>query len=361
METILFEEYLKEEKISGIRADHIDDTARKIDRFIREAIPEASLSGFYHCNSLNPSEVKFDNQSFDGILSINRINNLGEINEFTRQLNEKLIINQYAVVCVETMRSRKERILNKYPKLINRPYYFLDFILKRVFPKWGPTQKLNYKLTKGRNRVISLTEAIGRLHYCGFEVVSTKKIKYETFILARKVREPERTVQPSLGAIVRLKRIGKDRKMFNVYKFRTMHPYSEYIQDYVYEKNNLSENGKIKDDFRITTWGKIFRKLWIDELPMFYNWIKGEMKLVGVRPLSEHYFNLYPENLQELRTKVYPGLVPPYYADLPESFEEIIESEQAYLEAYFKKPIRTDLRYFMKATINILFKGARSK
>lgn len=47
--------------------------------------------------------------------------------------------------------------------------------------------------------------------------------------------------------------------------------------------------------------------------------------LVGVRALSEHYFNLYPPDLQELRCKFKPGLVPPFYADMPVTFEEIVE------------------------------------
>ncbi|MEX2567706.1 MAG: hypothetical protein WD431_17295 [Cyclobacteriaceae bacterium] len=84
-------------------------------------------------------------------------------------------------------------------------------------------------------------------------------------------------------------------------------------------------------------------------------------KIVGVRPLSQHYFDLYPEDLQKLRTRVKPGLVPPFYADMPQTFEEITESERQYLYAYLKNPILTDIRYFFKAFFNIFFKGARSK
>jgi lipopolysaccharide/colanic/teichoic acid biosynthesis glycosyltransferase len=61
------------------------------------------------------------------------------------------------------------------------------------------------------------------------------------------------------------------------------------------------EGGKFKDDFRITTWGRVLRKLWIDELPQFINFFKGELSLVGVRALSDHYFQLYPKDVQELR------------------------------------------------------------
>ena len=110
-----------------------------------------------------------------------------------------------------------------------------------------------------------------------------------------------------------------------------MHPYSEYLQDYIYEQNNLQDNGKFEDDFRVTGWGKWIRKLWIDELPQLLNFIEGDVSLVGVRALSSHYFNLYPKELQDLRTEFKPGLIPPYYADMPASFKEILESEKRYL------------------------------
>ena len=102
------------------------------------------------------------------------------------------------------------------------------------------------------------------------------------------------------------------------------------------------------------------RKLWIDELPQLYNWIRGDITLIGVRALSEHYFSLYPKDLQELRTSFKPGLIPPYYADMPKKFNEVIESERRYLQRKQEKQYSTDILYFSKAFINILFHGARS-
>jgi lipopolysaccharide/colanic/teichoic acid biosynthesis glycosyltransferase len=128
----------------------------------------------------------------------------------------------------------------------------------------------------------------------------------------------------------------------------------------VFEKNGTANGDKITDDFRVTNWGKIFRKFWIDELPMLFNWAKRDLKLVGVRPLSEHKFYTYPKHLQKKRTMVKPGLVPPFYADLPNTPEEFFATEERYLDAYMKKPIRTDIRYFFKAMYNIFVKKARS-
>jgi lipopolysaccharide/colanic/teichoic acid biosynthesis glycosyltransferase len=158
-----------------------------------------------------------------------------------------------------------------------------------------------------------------------------------------------------------MKRVWQHGQLINVFKFRTMHPYSEYLQAYIYKENDLEAGGKIKNDFRITSWGKLFRKLWIDELPQFLNLLRGELSLVGVRALSEHYFSLYPKDLQELRVQFKPGLVPPYYADMPNSFEEIIESERKYLLKRQQRPFSTQIQYFFKAWWNIIVKRARSK
>ena len=75
-----------------------------------------------------------------------------------------------------------------------------------------------------------------------------------------------------------MNRIGYRGKIIGFYKFRTMYPYSEYCQKLINDENKLSETGKFKDDFRITYWGKILRKYWIDELPMLINFLKNNFE-----------------------------------------------------------------------------------
>tara|TARA_B100000678_G_scaffold203471_1_gene171268 strand:- start:108 stop:530 length:423 start_codon:yes stop_codon:yes gene_type:complete len=140
-----------------------------------------------------------------------------------------------------------------------------------------------------------------------------------------------------------------------------MYPFSEFIQKDVFEENNLDASGKFLNDFRITSWGRILRKYFIDEIPQLYNWLRSDINLVGVRAISKHYYNLYPKELQELRINFKPGLIPPYYADMPTTFDEIVESEVRYLQNKKEKPIITNMIYFVKALINIIFSGARSK
>ena len=140
-----------------------------------------------------------------------------------------------------------------------------------------------------------------------------------------------------------------------------MHPYSEYLQAYIYQQYGLKESGKFSHDIRITTLGRCMRKNFIDEWPMIINVLAGDMKLVGVRPISKQYLSLYSPELQEKRLHHKPGLLPPFYADMPKTLPEIEASEMRYLTACEERGRHlTDLRYFGKILYNILFKRARS-
>ncbi len=304
---------------------------------------------------------KFEKKSISSVVNLKRINDLRRINKFFEAINENIAYGTIFIGCAETLELRKKRLLDKFPGLVNRLYLAGDYIFKRVFPKLPITKQAYFALTGGRNRIISRAETLGRLYSCGFEVLHEETHGYLFYFVARKINPPAYDSSPSYGPVFAMERTGKNGKKIRVYKFRTMYPFSEYLQHYVYQKNKLDNGGKFRDDFRITAFGKFMRKFWIDELPMLINFFKMELKLVGVRPLSQQYQSLYPEDLLKLRSNFKPGLVPPYYADLPQSFEEILESEKRYLESYRKSPILTDVRYFIRAFVNIVFRNARSK
>ena len=84
-------------------------------------------------------------------------------------------------------------------------------------------------------------EMFGRLYSCGFEIIDHKSIDHSLFFVAKKVKIPHYDNNPTYAPIISLNRIGKNGKLFKVYKLRTMHPYSEYLQGYVYNKNKLQE------------------------------------------------------------------------------------------------------------------------
>ena len=301
-----------------------------------------------------------ESKSYQTIVNLNKINDINGINRFLSTVKSKLPEDGIYINCVETYVQRKKRLLKKYPFFIAQVYIFLDFIFKRIFPKLGLTRRLYFFLTAGRNRVLSKAETLGRIVFNGFDIIELKEIGSLTYFVCKKTNREIQKNSPSFGIFFKMKRIGKNNKLITVYKLRTMHPYAEYIQSYIFDNNNLREGGKIKDDYRVTSWGKIFRKFWIDELPMAINFLKGEVKLFGVRPLSPHYLSLYSDELKQKRIQVKPGLIPPFYADLPITLEEIMRSELNYLNAYQKHPFKTDTKYLFKAIKNILFKNART-
>ncbi len=298
---------------------------------------------------------------FDTIINLKRVNDIRRINKFFEEVNFKIPKGGLFVCLAETQEQRKKRLFSKYPPIFNRVYYFFDFLLKRVFPKFSITKNIYFVLTRGENRVISRAELLGRLYSCGFDVINESEINRQYYVVAQKIKKPYFDLEPTYGPLIKLQRIGKGGKFIKVFKFRTMHPYSEYLQEYVYKKHSLEKGGKFKDDFRVSTLGKIMRKFWIDELPMLINLLRGDLKIVGVRPLSKHYFSLYTQELQERRIKYKPGLIPPFYVDKPNTLEEIMASELKYFDLYDKHPLLTDLRYFFKAFYNIVFRKYRSK
>lgn len=295
------------------------------------------------------------------IICTERLNNVRQLNRYLGAIHRRLVAGGLLTGNAETSEQRKQRILNKFPRWYAWPYYTLDFVFKRAFPKLKITRWFYLHLTKGRNRVLSKTEVLGRLVYCGFDIVDFEERDNLMHFTARKRDEEPHVEELDRGIVLKLRRIGCNGRPITVYKLRTMHPYAAYLQEFVYKTNRLDADGKFHDDFRIATWGTWLRKLWIDELPMLLNWIRHELKLVGVRPLTPHYLGLYPPEVRDLRLSVKPGLIPPYYADMPANFEEIIASEARYLEAYRSHPFKTDFTYLGRVLLNILLKGARSR
>lgn len=293
-------------------------------------------------------------------INLHKINDFRRLNLYLIRVNEMLLEGGVFVCNGQTITERKHSFYDRFTPYLGSVLYGVDFIYRRVLPKLPVLQGWYFALTRGKNRALSETEMLGRFYFCGFELIHKRELDGMMYFILKKAREPRTDPNPTYGPLIRLKRKGKDGEIIYVKKLRTMHPYSEYLQNYVYQTNSLQEGGKFADDFRVTSWGAVLRKLWIDELPQFINFFKGELALVGVRALSEHYFSLYPPDMQELRLKVKPGLVPPFYADMPKSFEEIVESERRYILQKLEKPFATDWVYFWRSVWNILVKKARS-
>lgn len=339
----------------------IEETSEKAYQWIAGLVDLQSAKTLAIATSTRFNIDNLPGNFFTAVINLKRINDILRINKFFESVNAKLPIGGIFIGCGETYQLRKEKILNKYPPVLNYMVYSFDFIIRRILPKLRTTRKLYFLFSRGKNRLISRTETLGRLFSCGFEVLEETRIDNLLYWKVKKIKEPAFDDHPTYGLLIRLNRIGKYGKEFNVYKFRTMHAYSEYLQKYVYDMHGTTNGDKADNDFRVTTFGAFIRKYWIDEFPMIINLLKGDLKIFGVRPLSKIKFSMYPAEIQKLRLKHKPGLIPPFYADIPNSFEELIESEQRYLEKYDLHPFTTDCRYLFRALYNIFIRHARSK
>ena len=290
-----------------------------------------------------------------------RMNDVRRINKYLEQLNEALENDGLFIGSFETYRARRHRIgFYKIP-ILKYGWIATEFIFLRIFPKVPVLKTLYFTATGGKGRLLSKAEMLGRLVCCGFDIVEHQSINGITWFAARKVKPPTFDKNPSYGALFKMRRIGKDGRVFNVLKFRTMHPYSEYLHDYVLKLNGYAESGKPAADFRLTPWGKFMRRYWLDELPQLINVIKGDMKLVGVRPVSPRYFEDIPKQLQKLRITQKPGCIPPYVAlNRKPSVEGVLKAEEEYLLEKKSNPYFTDTRYFFRALFNIVVKRKRS-
>ena len=345
----LQDKYLKNE------ADLFDfiDQSVNLDEIVRAEMAIRNNNDMFYPEKMYDQPVRL-------FINLHRINDIRWINQYFLEVHNMLLNGGYFVGRVHTILTHRNWIFKKYPKQIANCIYVIDFLVNRILPKLPWIKRVYFAFTKGKDRIISKAEILGRLCFCGFEIVAEKEIEERLCFVAKKMKTPSIDQSPSYGPLVEFKGIGTNNVVVRTYKFRTMHPYSEYLQDYMYKKHGLRKGGKIEDDFRVTEWGKFMRKFWLDELPMIYKWIKGDLQLFGVRPLSAQYLSLYSKDLKAMREKVKPGLIPPFYADLPVTFAEICESERKYIQAYLRNPVRTQWGYFWKAFGNIVFRGART-
>ncbi len=332
---------------------------KKGDDVYKKKIKKARAEVILHEHGSDGTTFMLED-GMDNIINLERLNDQRFCNKFLEASNENLNRNGLLIACVETNKTRKEKIYRKFPRYLRTMVYFFDFLIKRVWPKIPKLRVIYYNILGYKDRVYSEIEAMGRIYSCGFQLVATKEIDGLFYFVARKKGKPDYNLHPTYSPLIKLNRIGKNGKRIKVYKLRTMHAYSEYLQEYVYMKLGLQSGGKMKDDPRITTIGKYLRKYFLDELPMLINLLRGDIKLFGVRPLSPHYLSLYPKEARDERYGVKPGLIPPFYVDLPKTLDEIVESEMRYINAYKKRPFLTDCKYFYKAFKNIVFKSARS-
>ena len=347
--------WMHDTKESLLRQIHID----VYYYFCQHLIPERDSVKLINANDPN---LIFEESYRDvrSIVNLTRVNDFTSINNFFVKINNCLPDAGMFIGCVETACIRKQKHFNSNWKLFKHFLWFHNFMFHRVHSKSRYTKDLYLRFTKHKYRWLTKAEVLGRLVCCGFEVIEYREINGLLYFVVMKTRKPSYYIKNSFGPLFAMTRIGKGGKAINVFKVRTMHPYSEYLQDFVIRLNGYNEVGKPANDFRLTRWGKFFRKYWIDEIPQFINVLKGDMALVGVRPLSRSRFKELPLDVQKERVKYKPGCIPPYVALLMPDAKGNIEAERIYMKEKQKYPVWTDVKYFFLGVFNIVTGKIRS-
>ncbi len=149
-------------------------------------------------------------------------------------------------------------------------------------------------------------------------------------------------------------RIGKNGKPFTMYKLRSMVPNADNLKDTLLEKNELHGGMfKIKEDPRVTEIGRKIRHYSLDELPQFWNVVKGEMSLVGPRPCLKRELARYSKHDKQ-RLLVKPGISGLWQVSGRSNldFSDMIKLDLRYIE---ERSITMDLEICFKTLRIVLF------
>lgn len=153
---------------------------------------------------------------------------------------------------------------------------------------------------------------------------------------------------PGTGPIFVQERVGRDGERFRFYKFRSMVPNAEEKKESLLRYNEMDGPAfKIKEDPRITRFGRFLRRTSIDELPQLWNILRGDMSIVGPRPALPREVEQY-NAYQKQRMYVTPGLtcywqIQPHRNDL--SFDEWMALDIKYIE---ERSLLTDFKIILK-------------
>lgn len=149
-------------------------------------------------------------------------------------------------------------------------------------------------------------------------------------------------------------RIGKNGRPFTMYKLRSMVPNADDMKDELLEKNELHGGMfKMKEDPRVTKIGRTIRHYSLDELPQFWNVVKGDMSLVGPRPCLERELQKYTE-YDKQRLLVKPGISGLWQVSGRSNldFADMIRLDLQYIE---ERSFKNDIKICFKTVALVLF------
>lgn len=269
----------------------------------------------------------------ENLVGLKRYCNYNNLNEFLHKNNKSI---DSVVIALDSKEAfYTDKVLNSCEKYgipsSMIPFFHKHFPANPTIDNIGSVKLLNIMASPLDDIVKASCKRIFDILFSLFIIIILSPLLLITSILIKLT---------SKGPIVyKQERIGKARKSFNMYKFRSM-------------KINNSESyawSKQKDDRR-TAIGRIIRKLSIDELPQFFNVLKGDMSVVGPRPEIPFYVEKFTEEIPMymLKHQVRPGItglaqIHGYRGDT--SIEKRIELDLEYIENW---TIKMDIYIILK-------------
>lgn len=212
-------------------------------------------------------------------------------------------------------------------------------------------------LQKEREQVIITAEDLNRPVYEVFKRVLDFVLSLFALVILLPVFLVTAAAVKSDGGnvIYKQKRVGKNNKLFDMYKFRSMCIGAENMRAELMKYNEMDGPVfKIKNDPRITKVGKFIRKYSIDELPQLVNILKGDMSIVGPRPPLPDEVAQYTDYHRQ-RLMVIPGLTCFWQAygrsDL--SFEDWVDMDMKYIK---RRSISLDISLIIRTVYAVIFK-----
>ena len=155
-------------------------------------------------------------------------------------------------------------------------------------------------------------------------------------------------------------RIGRNGRRFKIYKFRSMYMDAEERKKELEKQNEMQGlMFKMENDPRITKVGKFIRKTSIDELPQFYNVVKGDMSLVGTRPPTADEFEKYNQYYRR-RISMTPGLTGMWQVSGRseiENFDDVVKYDLEYIDNW---SLTLDIKILLR-TVWVVLAGRGSK
>ncbi|WKV08534.1 sugar transferase [Thermoanaerobacterium sp. CMT5567-10] len=306
----------------------------EIQPFSENLIKEIDTKHVFGLKILGVLSKHVENSSF--------LNCVGDIRDFKKIINEYNVKSIIITSKVDNVEEIIDYCLLKYISIytLGNAVDLMNYPVEIVFIEDTPILKIKDVLISGTTaRLKRLIDFMLSL----FLIIILSPLLVLISILI-KITSP--------GPILfKHKRLGLNGKLIDVYKFRTMVVNAQEVLEKILSehpdlKKEYEETFKLKDDPRMTKIGKILRKTSLDELPQLFNVIKGDMSLVGPRPIVLEEINMYKEHGKYL-LRVLPGVTGLWQVSGRNNVD-------------YEERIKMDMQYIMNwnlwLDLNILFK-----